>query len=72
MTTIGIAGCMALLIVGFGIKDSIGVMSELQYTELFHQDASITLTEKITKEKRDSLIPKILEDDRVLDATLIF
>ncbi|HCL03533.1 MAG TPA: cell division protein FtsX [Lachnoclostridium phytofermentans] len=71
MTTIGIAGCMALIIVGFGIRDSIGVMSELQYTELFHQDASISLTDKITKENRDSLIPEILEDDRVLNATSI-
>lgn len=69
MTTIGIAGCMSLIIVGFGIKDSISVMSELQYTELFHQDASITLTDKITREERDALLPKILEDERIIDAT---
>ena len=69
MTTIGIAGCMALLIVGFGIRDSIGIMSELQYTELFHQDASITLTDKITKDEREALLSRILEDDRILNAT---
>ncbi len=71
MTAIGIAGCMALLIVGFGIRDSIRVMSELQYTELFHQDASISLTEKTTKEERNSLIPKLLEEDRILNATMV-
>lgn len=72
MTTIGIAGCMALLIVGFGIRDSISVMSELQYTELFHQDASISLTDKITMEERDTLLPRMLADERILDATFAF
>ena len=70
MTTIGIAGCMALLIVGFGVKDSISVMSELQYTELFHQDASISLTEKLSKEEQKKLVTNLVEEEGVIDGTL--
>lgn len=35
MTIIGIGGCMALLIVGFGLRDSIYDIAKFQYEELF-------------------------------------
>ncbi|GAA4291877.1 ABC transporter permease [Anaerocolumna aminovalerica] len=46
MTVFGIGGCMALLLVGFGLKDSISAMSDIQYVDLWHQDSIITLKEK--------------------------
>jgi putative ABC transport system permease protein len=46
MTVFGIGGCMALLLVGFGLKDSISAMSDVQYVDLWHQDSIITLKEK--------------------------
>ncbi len=43
MTVIGIAGCSALLVAGFGINDSISDIVHLQYDEIYHMDASVTL-----------------------------
>ena len=38
MTIIGVAGCFALLLAGFGIRDSIGNLVSLQYGEVTHYD----------------------------------
>ncbi|QIL46938.1 FtsX-like permease family protein [Vagococcus coleopterorum] len=36
MTVFGIAGCMALMITGFGIKDSISDVVDLQFNKIWH------------------------------------
>ncbi len=38
MTIIGMAGCFALLITGFGVRDSIKDIADLQYGEIFKYD----------------------------------
>ena len=43
MTLIGISGCTALLLTGFGIKDSISKITELQFKEIQKYDAILTL-----------------------------
>ena len=51
MTTFGIAGCMALLLVGYGIKDSISDIVHIQYKDIHVYDGSITVnTESSDKE----------------------
>lgn len=42
MTVIGIAGCSALLVAGFGINDSISDIVNQQYKNIYHIDASAT------------------------------
>ena len=42
MMVVGISGCTALLLTGFGIKDSVGDFSEVQYEEIQITDALIT------------------------------
>jgi putative ABC transport system permease protein len=44
MTIIGVAGCFALLITGFGVRDSIGDIVHKQYDELFHYDFTVEVT----------------------------
>jgi len=41
MTVLGIAGCMAMMITGFGLKDSIGDISVKQFNQLWHYDAIV-------------------------------
>jgi hypothetical protein len=36
MTVIGIAGCMGLLIVGFGLRDSIVDVATIQFNKIWH------------------------------------
>lgn len=43
MTLIGISGCTALLLTGFGIKDSISKITELQFNEIQKYDSILTL-----------------------------
>ena len=45
MTIFGIGGCMALIIVGFGIQDSINSIVEKQYKEIIQYDMSVSIKE---------------------------
>lgn len=43
MTIIGIAGCTGLMLTGFGIRDSVVDIPNVQFRELFKYEASVTL-----------------------------
>ena len=43
MTIIGIGGCMGLMLVGFGLRDSITVVAKNQYVDIFMQDVTVAL-----------------------------
>ena len=55
MTLIGIGGCMGLLMVGYGLRDSISSISQYQYGELQLYDCSVYLQDDIEKEDMDEL-----------------
>lgn len=59
MTIIGVAGCFALLLAGFGIRDSIGNLVSLQYGEVTHYDYAAEIDH-----------PDDIEDDETLAAVL--
>ncbi|MBR5348204.1 MAG: ABC transporter permease [Lachnospiraceae bacterium] len=50
MTIFGIGGCMGLLLVGFGLRDSILDIAKYQYREIFRYDAVATTDRKNTTE----------------------
>lgn len=54
---------MALMLVGFGLKDSIFAIVDLQYGEIQLYDGNIILEDNITEEQQDSLTLD-LEADR--------
>lgn len=51
MTVIGIAGCTALTLTGFGLKDSISDIAELQYSKIWHYDSIIATESNLTEEQ---------------------
>lgn len=51
MTVIGIAGCMGLLIVGFGLRDSIVDVATIQFNKIWHYQAVVTFKEQTTPEE---------------------
>lgn len=51
MTIIGICGCTALILAGFGLKNSISSMIPLQYGEIFHYQMLVSLKSDITEEQ---------------------
>lgn len=71
MTVFGIGSCTALLIVGFGIKDSISAISDIQYVDLWKQDVNLTLDEDASKEEKNALLEELRLDERISGAILI-
>ena len=59
MTIFGIAGSMALMLVGFGIRDSVSDIVHLQYTNLQHYDATIISDDDATDTEREALIESL-------------
>lgn len=55
MTLLGIGGCMGLLLVGFGLRDSIIRVAEIQYEQLQTYDVSIYLNEDMNQNARQEL-----------------
>ncbi|MCL1853861.1 MAG: FtsX-like permease family protein [Peptococcaceae bacterium] len=55
MSVVGIAGCAALLLTAFGLRDSIGGVAVAQYGEVFVYDARIYLKEVVQPEQREVL-----------------
>lgn len=71
MTVIGIGGCMALLLVGFGLKDSIGVMSHIQYGELWLYDGSVSFASSASEEEKAEFLAKLDGESGVANAALV-
>ena len=46
MTVLGVAGCTALLLIGFGIQDSILPIVDKQSGQLTHNDLTISLSDE--------------------------
>ncbi|NCC54810.1 MAG: ABC transporter permease, partial [Erysipelotrichia bacterium] len=59
MTVIGISGCTALLLAGFGIKDSIAQIVDIQYGEIIQYDALIKLDNQDALINRRKAIEKL-------------
>ncbi|MBR6801916.1 MAG: FtsX-like permease family protein [Eubacteriaceae bacterium] len=55
MTVVGIAGCTALLVAGFGLKYSISSITSLQFGEIFHYDINIVLSDDVKEEYHDEM-----------------
>ncbi|TGD17506.1 ABC transporter permease [Levilactobacillus suantsaiihabitans] len=67
MTVLGIAGCMAMMITGFGLKDSIGDISVKQFNQLWHYDAIVVRNGSQTAKQRRALHRQSLyQDDLVV------
>jgi putative ABC transport system permease protein len=62
MTIIGVAGCSALLLTGFGIRDSIGSMVDLQFGEIKHSQITVYIDEASSHDA-DTPINELLAQD---------
>lgn len=73
MTIIGIAGCSALLIAGFGINDSISDIVNQQYNVIYHYDATVSAkTSEITSQiKSLKGVKDVYEEDHLAVTTKI-
>ena len=59
MMILGIGGCTALMITGFGIRDSIQHIVDFQYSEITYYDLAVTFDEAPDQEERETFASKI-------------
>ena len=69
MTIFGIGGCMALMLVGFGLKDSIFAIVDIQYGEIQLYDGNIILSDDATEEEKGSIISTLEKDSKMAGST---
>ena len=67
MTVIGIGGCTALIIAGFGMRSSLLFTMSRQYDELFHYSAQVTLAGNALPEERAAVEDFLAGDSRVVN-----
>ena len=67
MTVIGISGCTALLLAGFGIKDSISTIASKQFGEIIQYDSQVSIDKEATLTDKEDLFDKYKNDSRVED-----
>ena len=62
MTIFGIGGCMALMLVGYGVKDSVYEIADIQYDEIQLYDGHIFYKDDVTKTAKKELKDYLKED----------
>lgn len=65
MTVLGIAGCTALILTGFGIKDSIEMILTGQYGTLFKYDMSLVIQSDMTDKQIYELRKNLSDIDEI-------
>lgn len=55
MTVFGIGGCMALMLVGYGVRDSVYEIADIQYEEIQLYDGHIFYKDDVTKTEKEEL-----------------
>ena len=71
MTVFGIAGCTALLVTGFGIKDSIETIIDKQFGDIFKYNLSINIDKDYSKSEKDNFAKELKERDEIKDSLMI-
>lgn len=71
MTIFGIGGCMALMLVGYGIRDSVFEIADIQYTEIQTYDGNLILKENLSEDEHQELTDSLEQNQdiaRFMDA----
>ena len=65
MTVFGLAGSMGLMLVGFGLQDSISDIAAIQYRELQHYDGMVIEDSDATEEEHEELFEYMKENEQI-------
>lgn len=65
MTIIGILGCTALILTGFGIKDSVKKIAPNQYEKVFQYDMQISLKDSLENTQKQEYISKLEQKEEI-------
>ena len=65
MTVFGIAGSMGLMLVGFGIQNSVSDIATIQYRDLQHYDGMIIEDEDASEAEKEELLGSVKKDSKI-------
>lgn len=65
MTIIGVGGCTALMVIGFGVRDSINQMVKLQFTDITHYDGFAKISDDVSDKVKNEIIEDVKDDKDV-------
>lgn len=71
MTIFGIAGSMALMLVGYGIQDSVSDIVNLQYANIQHYDGTIISDDDATEQEKTALTEELDKNEKLEHYTKI-
>ena len=66
MTIFGIGGCMGLMLVGFGLKDSISSIVPLQYEDIQLYDGNVILQSDVTMQEKQEVYEALEKNSHVV------
>lgn len=66
MTIFGIGGCMALMLVGYGIRDSVFEIADIQYTEIQTYDGNLILKENLSEDEHQELTDSLEQNQDIV------
>ena len=72
MTVVGISGCTALIVAGFGIKDSINTIVDKQFGEIFKYNGVVSIDDSMTNTEKADLVTKIENSSSISEAFLSY
>ncbi len=61
MTVVGIAGCTALMLTGFGLKDAISDIVSLQYGDIYSYSGYVAVADDISSEEEQDIYDELLD-----------
>lgn len=67
MTIFGVAGCMALLLAGFGIRDSVEMLPEKQFNRVFSYQGTVGADTSLSRAERRQLLSKVASVEGVTE-----
>lgn len=72
MTLFGIGSCMALLIVGFGLKDSIMNIASIQYSHIQLYHGMLQMRDDVTESERQDLLNTIEQMEEIQASSRVY
>lgn len=72
MTVLGIAGCTALLLIGFGVRDSISTIATLQFDDLYQYQDIVTMKDDLPQAEIDQCQAGVEAQPGVQDTAVMY
>ena len=72
MTIIGILGCTALILTGFGVKDSVKKIVPNQYENVFQYDMQISLKDSLEEIQRQEYISNLNKEEKITKIVKVY